>query len=409
MNPYESTYLSKKAEYDRVKSIVATASKKTLTPEQSSALLASKNNLIKLEKDYLDAKKQYDTYWVDPSKVNTIVTPDTAKNTWAVTSETYAAPNGKSYTIKKWLNKVWFVGVDGTNKEFTDVASAKATIDSGNPKTEVQQVQESVATAKDNLWTAVTDVKTELEDNKNVDINARQTVLDKIQDIDTKKTLQNNLDTIQTGFTNAASYLNSASELESEAQRIYGQDQIDAQTQALIKKWFDPAKAQQAALYMNLKWRAGISQKVATIKADYEKTLANLETQKAQLVTTANNQWLENDKRVSDQLKAIETQVQNIKNNYQTNVLNVASTYQLKPLVDVNSSNLAAEAQTVAQSIQNQYDTSTPQRKVAALAKVFGDSFMYIDWSIYNYMSLPFDQLITQGAAIIQKNMKKMK
>jgi hypothetical protein len=59
--------------------------------------------------------------------------------------------------------------------------------------------------------------------------------------------------------------------------------------------------------------------------------------------------------------------------------------------------------------MQNKYDTSTPERKIAALSKILWDNFAYIDSSIYKFIDLPFNQFLTKATEIVRANIKKSK
>jgi hypothetical protein len=123
----------------------------------------------------------------------------------------------------------------------------------------------------------------------------------------------------------------------------------------------NPYKAKQAALFTNLKGRANLSAKISTIKADAQKTIADLEAKKTDLIIKSKTAGVENQKWALDQAKNIEANINSIKNQYNTQILALDQTYKITPLLDVYSATLATDVKNAVQNIQNSYDTSSTQ------------------------------------------------
>lgn len=147
--------------------------------------------------------------------------------------------------------------------------------------------------------------------------------------------------------------------------------------------------------------------KVKQIQSEFDKQISNLEMQKAQLLMVAKDKWIEAEKWVQDKAQSIENSIQNIRNDYQQNVWWLVEKYTIQPMLNVQSATMAQEAQNVAQDIQRNYDTSTPERKIAWLYRIFGEQFAYVGNDIMNFTNLPFEQLVIKAAEMIKNNMKK--
>jgi hypothetical protein len=381
MNPYTQEYNTKKAEYERVKSLVNTGGT-NMTDAQKALLLQSKDKLKGVEAAYLAIKGKYDSYGADPVAETNAMTGGTQKvtpapgstiapieTTAATTTEKITAPNGKEYTLLTNGTQYWFDGGYG-KKMFSDRTGAIAEITKQNTTgTQAQPgTPANVSTGK--VTTAAGELQTDFNKLKTENITGQEDLKTQVIKVD-PATIEKDTNTIIAEATQKAKdSLISARELEGEAETIYGDNQIQAQQQDMVKRGLDPSKAGQAALYLNLKGRANLSAKVKQIQSQFDQKIADLEMQKAQLMIDAKNKGVENQKRVTDQYQAIENNIQGIRNDYQANVSGIVEKYVMKPLLDVNSANLAKEAELVAQDMQNKYDTSTPERKIAALSKI---------------------------------------
>jgi hypothetical protein len=421
-NPYEADYNAKKTAYEKLKLAVTAASWATATQEQKNMILQNKAALQKAESDFLATKKNYESWGVNPTQevINqtntqsgwtqqvTTTKPSSVteiKSTTPEVAEKFTAPNGKVYTIMSNWTSAWFDGWFG-RKNHASVDAAKAEINAQNPTTSTPSAWTASWQSTSALWTAVDTAKVEANTNMVVDTNAWNELALKIPNVEVGKALTTNLENINTAFKNATGHLQAAKNLQTEVETLYGENQISAQAESMIKKWLDPAKASQAALFLNLKWRANLEGKVKTLQAEQEKVIANLEMQKAQMLVNAQNADTENQKWLFDQAQNIETQIQWVKNNYQQAVSSLTTT-QITPLVNINSANLEAEAATAAQTIQASYDTSTSDRKIAALYRTLGESFKYIDNSIYNFITLPFNELLLKAIEMVRVNTVK--
>src|SRR3990172_2841477 len=100
--------------------------------------------------------------------------------------------------------------------------------------------------------------------------------------------------------------------------------------QQLISKGFDVGKAGPAVFFKAMKDRALLSAEVMKIQADQEKTLADLESKRAQFVDTIKASGLEADKRVFDQTNALNKQIETLKNNYDVQKLQNTQNYVMK-------------------------------------------------------------------------------
>lgn len=408
INPYEADYNAKKAEYDRVKSIVDQASKMNLTDEQKTNLLKSKSKLLQLEKSYISAKQRYDSFGKDPTGwiIDTAGgwTIDTTKPSKIM----HIAPNTKPYPITRDWKVATFTNINGQPETRPTVAAAKAYIDAQNPATS-GDVNSTIQQSAANLWEEVEKSKQVVETTKAENIAGQAGITSNLEEA--KTGIEKNLWTINSyikeAYDNAIKSQQAAKDLEAEAESLYGNAQIESQYQDLIKKWLNPVKAKQAALYVNLKWKANLAVSINKMKAEYEKTIADLEIKKSEMLVKAAEADTDQKKRYLDQTQEIENNIQWIKNNYATNITGIAEKYALNPLLDVYSSNLKADADVIAQKIQAQYNTSTTETKLAALAKVFWWNRAYVSDDIVNYTNLPFNELVVKAAQLIQAGLKK--
>jgi len=401
MNPYKAEYDKKKQEYDRLKDYMRKAQSWVMSAEMQAALLKKKDMVKKVESDWLAIKQKYESWSGDA----TVATWETGDLLSTKSTIYHTAPNGKSYDITWDGKQATFKNINGQISEsYASPEAAKAYIDAQNPVWHPveQQAQQTMSNVSDRLDTATEGIK----DTMNEWIDGQNAMQWKIDDM-WAKMQQHETDIvgmIENSFKAAQWHLTAANDLEKEAENLYWQAQIESQYQDLIKKGLNPVKAKQAALFVNLRGRAKVSIEVAKIEADFNKTMADLEMKKADLIIKAKTEWIDNEKRVIDQAKEVQTNIDRLKDNYNTKILPLKMKYQVDPILNIASKTLEQDVQNVVTSIQNQYDTSTNNGKIMALKKIFGDSFAYIDGTVYNYMNLPFDELVVKTIELIRKN-----
>lgn len=354
----------------------------------------------------------------------------TANNTdvWAVTTddifiESVTAINNKIYKIyKNWTsNKFWFASQNPTSlwikRLFDTLELAKAAITTGNsPEMETVIPGEISAETPTGANTEVTQTQTDLETEMN-DINTflETTLNANLADWQTRLAavpnmapqITDRLNMLSTSFTNAADNLKAAWLLEKKAQAIYSNENIRNMREQLVSKWFDVSKAGPAVFFKAMKDRATMSAEIMKLQADQEKTLANLETTKAQLVDGIKAAGMEADKWTFDAVNNITKQIQTLKDTYDIAVATNIQNYVMKPMLDVFSGQRQAELANVTAKYQAQYLNANPSEKMVAAAKIYGSEWAYVDSRIMQYVNQPFGAFLAAIAPIIRENKQK--
>lgn len=322
------------------------------------------------------------------------------------TSEKIVAPNWKEYTLFSDWTQTWFDWWFGT-KPFQTRDAAIAEITAQNPAGSAYSKWIGSGEVTWQIKTQADLLKTDLANLKQEWLEWQQQLQQRLTNLDPQEIERQYAEIVNRWTLEAKNALVSARQLAGEAEIIFGEWQIKAQQSDMVKRWLDPAKAWQAALFLNLKWRSNLMAKVKQIQSEFDKQISNLEMQKAQLLMVAKDKWIEAEKWVQDKAQSIENSIQNIRNDYQQNVWWLVEKYTIQPMLNVQSATMAQEAQNVAQDIQRNYDTSTPERKIAWLYRIFGEQFAYVGNDIMNFTNLPFEQLVIKAAEMIKNNMKK--
>lgn len=215
------------------------------------------------------------------------------------------------------------------------------------------------------------------------------------------------LTSMNTAFQTAAWNLKAAWDLEKKAQAIYSNENIAKMNQQLQQKWFDVSKAWPAVFFKAMKDRAQMSAEIYKLQADQEKTLATLETQRAQLVDGIKAAWMEADQWTYQQLNEITKQIENLRNNYDTQKMNVLWQYTLKPMLDVMSWQFEADFQNIVAKYQDTFLNANPSQKIVAAAKIFSNDWVYVSAAVAlsaNNLAKPFWEYLALCAESIRTN-----
>ena len=150
-----------------------------------------------------------------------------------------------------------------------------------------------------------------------------------------------------------------------------------------------------------------MSAEIYKLQADQEKTLATLETQRTQLVDGIKAAWIEADQWTYQQLNEITKQIENLRNNYDTQKMNVLWQYTLKPMLDVMSWQFEADFQNIVAKYQDTFLNANPSQKIVAAAKIFSNDWVYVSAAVAlsaNNLAKPFWEYLALCAESIRTN-----
>lgn len=259
---------------------------------------------------------------------------------------------------------------------------------------------------------AATDLKTYndnlnkwLWENLSVNIQWWQDAVSRIDDANLRQQTLDRITQVNNWFQAASKFITDGSELATKAQAIYNNDNIRSMRESLIARWFSSAKAGPAVMAKAMKDKAILSANIMNLQADYNKTLANLETQRTQLEDTVRASWIENDKWVIDRKNEITRQIQDLRTSFENNVIKNNDRYILQPQIDVFSWNFQAELQNIAKQKEIEFANSSPEAKIFQAAKTFWADWAYVSPAVVaQSTSLPFGTFLTKAWESIKNN-----
>ena len=270
---------------------------------------------------------------------------------------------------------------------------------------DLESWSEAVDNTFQNIQETAWQINTWLTNTFNANLAERQNRLANVPDV--QANISDRLTLMNQAFQTAAGSLQAAWELERKAQAIYSNENINQMKQQLISQGFDASKAWPAVFFKAMKDRAQMSAEIYKLQADQEKTLATLETQRAQLVDGIKAAWLESDQWVFQQVNDLTKQIETLRNNYDLQRINVLWQYTLQPMLDVMSAQFQADLQNITDKYQEQFLNANPSQKIVAMWRFFGSDRVYVDSSVAlnsNNLSLPFWQYIALCAESIRIN-----
>lgn len=235
-----------------------------------------------------------------------------------------------------------------------------------------------------------------LASNMDLNISQWQQALNNIDDIELRDQTKERIQQVNSGFAKASNIITTASDLASKAQAIYSNDNIRAMKEQTMAKGFSPAKANVAVAFRAMKDKALLSAEIMKVQSEYNNTLAQLETQRTQLEDSIRASGIENDKWIIDRKNDIVKQIQALRENYQAQVIANTNNYVMKPMLDIMSTTRQAQLNTLAEKYADQYNNSSPERKIIAASTMFGTDWAYVDNDIAAKASnMTFGQLLT--------------
>lgn len=256
-------------------------------------------------------------------------------------------------------------------------------------------------------WTANTDIAATtqtIQDNVNemngrltssfnANLTQRQNALANVPDFAPQ--IADRITSLNQSFQTAWGFLQAWADLQSKAQAIYSNQNINNMKQQLVSKWFDIGKAAPAVFFQAMKDRANLSAEIYKIQADEQKTLADLESKRGQLVDWIKAAGIEADQWVFSQVQELNKQITTLRNNYDAAKIANESNFIMKPLLDVLSNQRQADMQNLIDKYQEQYLNANPSQKIVAVGKLLGDSWAYVDsavaldthWTFWEYFA----------------------
>lgn len=265
---------------------------------------------------------------------------------------------------------------------------------------------ESGSEAVDNTFQNIQETALQMQDwltnTFNANLADRQSRMADMPDV--QANISDRLTSMNTAFQSAAGNLQAAWELERKAQAIYSNENINQMKQQLISKGFDASKAWPAVFFKAMQDRAKMSAEIYKLMADEEKTLATLETQRAQLVDGIKAAGLEADQWVFSQLNEITKQIENLRTTYDTQRMNVLWQYTLAPMLDVMSNQFQADFQNIVDKYQEQFLNANPSQKIVAAARIFSNDRVYVSQTVAMNTSGTFGEYLARCAESIRVN-----
>jgi len=253
----------------------------------------------------------------------------------------------------------------------------------------------------DEMQNSANQINDRLENTYNQNMADWQNKFAQIPDV--QANITDRLTSMNSAFSNAANNLRAAWDLERKAQAIYSNENINNMKQQLVSKWFDTSKAWPAVFFKAMKDRAQMSADIYKLQADQEKTLANLESQRAQLVDNIKKAWLEADQWVFWELKNITQQIQNVRDNYNKQKISALENYTLQPMLNVFNANYQADLQNITDKYQEQFLNANPSQKVVAAARVFWSDWAYVEANVAMNTSWSFGDYLSRCAQSIRE------
>lgn len=239
-----------------------------------------------------------------------------------------------------------------------------------------------------------------LENSFNANVLQRQQVLANVPDAAPQ--IQERITSMNESFQTAWNMLKAAGELDAKAQAIYSNEAIANMRQQLQAKWFDASKAGPAVFFKAMKDRAGLSAEIFKLQADQQKTLADLETKRSQLVDGIKAAGIENEQWVFQQVNELNKQIESLRNNYDQARIANQSNFIMKPLLDVLSAQRQADFNNIVSKYQNQYLTANPSEKIVAAAKIYGSDWAYVASNVAMNTSGTFGEYLARCADSIR-------
>ena len=218
--------------------------------------------------------------------------------------------------------------------------------------------------------------------------------------------IEDRINTMNSTFNNIKWNMDAATELQQKAQRIYSNQNIEKMNQQLRQMWYNAGAAAPAVYYQVTKQMADVAIEYYKLAAEEQASLAELETQRAQLIDNIKAAWIEADQRSKNMLNEIEKQIQTIRDNLFTQSSDILWKYTLQPMLDVMSNQLELDAQNIADLYQGKFLSTRPEMKMIAASRIFGSDWYYVDPSVamnYNWY-WTFGEYLIACANTIKRN-----
>lgn len=335
------------------------------------------------------------TGWSIQINLQTWVITWTPVENWANTANAIKTKVLQMFWVSSWnqlAQQSWWNGTwNGTPSE-----EEWSTTDITNP-TENADVNAS--------WQAIQDQANQISEwlTSSFDANLAewQDRLSQVPDV--AANIADRITSLNSSFASATSNLKAAWELERKAQAIYSNENINNMKDQLVAKWFDAGKAWPAVFFKAMKDRATISAEIYKLQADQEKTLADLETKRWQLVDSIKASWLAADQWVFEQVNELTKQMETLRNNYDTQRIALADKYTVTPMINIMNSQREADLQNLADKYNEQFLNANPSQKIVAAARIYWSDWAYVSSAVALNTSWTFGEYLWRCADSIRE------
>lgn len=215
--------------------------------------------------------------------------------------------------------------------------------------------------------------------------------------------IEDRITTMNNTFNNVKWNMDAATELQQKAQRIYSNQNIEKMNQQLRQMWYNTVAAAPAVYYQATKQMANVAIEYYKLKAEEEASLAELETQRAQLIDNIKAAWIEADQWSKNMINEIEKQIQTVRDNFVKQASDILWKYTLQPMLDVMSEQIEIDAQNIANLYDSKFVAAHPEMAQAIWLRTYGTDWYYVDPSIamnYNWYSDLYTYLVACAESI---------